>query len=663
MNLKKLFVILGSVLLLTDCVAAKTQTLTLSPVFSNHMVIQRDENVLFRGLATPGKPIQIKCGGKSYQTSALKDGSWQKSVPPIKQKDAFNISFISNGDTIVLKDVLMGDVWLCSGQSNMEFQVGHFKWGNEEAKTATNTNIRFYSVPNRLDLVPAKDVAEGESWKIAYGEDLKQVSATAYCFAKSLQPEIGVPIGLICSDWSGTMLEPWMSRDMLRQFPRYKEVLAQLDGNTESRDEINANLTKLRETWDSAYFYNETGIKEQWYQPDTILVGWKPVKLPFMWQTANVGFDKYYGTVWFKSRFDLPAKYKGKTFRIYLAQAKDYSTVWLNGEKIGDVFGDKNTTDFWVPISKIKEKGNELTVRVMSGKGNGGIEFHPMWGSDLLRGDWWYKVGQAVDTATFVYPKIMNIDTYSHPTAIYNAMIAPLRTVGIKGIIWYQGESNAPRGVEYKDVFPAFITDWRAQFGKPLLPFFFVQLANMDPVQDKPVESDWAELREAQSKALKLPATGMAVAIDLGEANNIHPQNKQEVGRRLALNALEKVYGKPVNGTAPFFESLKLKNQTALIRIKSASPLELRGTTINGFELAGADRVYYKAQARLTDGSTIEVTCDKVDKPLTVRYDWSKNPGATNLYDRGNLPLVPFRTDTFPGVTEGRIYDLHKLYL
>jgi len=661
--MKKLFLIFAGVLLLTEYVAAKTQTLTLSPVFSSHMVIQRNEKVLFRGMAAPGKSIQIKWSGGNNKTSALKDGSWQKWVPSIKKKGAFNITFISNGDKIVLNDVLMGDVWLCSGQSNMEFQVGNFKWGNEETHSATNTNIRFYSVPNRLDLVPAKEVAEGESWKIACGEDLKQVSATAYCFAKSLQSEIDIPIGLICSDWSGTMLEPWMSRDMLRKFPRYKEVLAQLDGNTESRDEIKANLLKLRETWDTAYFYNEKGIKEQWFQPDTVLLGWKPVKLPFMWQSANVGLDHFYGTVWFKSRFNLPANYKGQSFRIYLAQAKDYSTVWLNGEKIGDVFGDKNSTDFWVPVSQIKEKGNELTVRVMSGKGNGGIEFHPMWGSDLLRGDWWYKVGQAINTATFVYPKIMNIDTYSHPTAIFNAMIAPLRTVGIKGIIWYQGESNAPRGVEYKDVFPAFITDWRAQFGKPLLPFFFVQLANMDPVQDKPGESEWAELREAQTKTLKLPATGMAVAIDLGEANNIHPQNKQEVGRRLALNALEKVYGKPVNGTAPNFQSLKMDGKTAIIQIKSASPLELRGTSINGFELAGADRIYYKAQARLKDGFTIEVICDKVEKPLTIRYDWSKNPGDVNLYDRGNLPLVPFRTDIFPGVTEGHIYDLHKFYL
>lgn len=654
-------------LLLTHALftTAAALPLTLSPIFSDGGVLQRNKSNAIWGTGEAGAALTLTFQGKTYQTRVAADANWRIQTEALQQSATpSTLQVVSGKEQIILQQILVGDVWLCSGQSNMEFAVANFPWAEQEKEVANNSLIHFYTLPNTIDLLPSNTLPVSR-WKTAVGADLLPLSATAYFFAKNLQPEIGVPVGLIVSDWSGTAIEPWMSTRALSDLPPFQTTIKKLNANKLTKDEVESLLQqKIAGDWGKNFYLKGEGIREKWYLPETDFSNWTPIKLPNYWQDAQVGLDHFHGAVWFQTAFDLPPHFNDSTFHIFLNYVKDYSMVWVNGHLIGEVYGDKNWNDFYVPTNYLKATGNILVARVFNIEGKGGLNYDKLWESETLAGKWVCKADYEIDPATFPKPQIVNVNTFSHPAIIYNAMISPLQNYALRGIIWYQGESNAGRGYEYRTLLPRMITDWREQFAQGDLPFYGVQLANFGPQARLPEASDWAELRESQSQALSLHSTGMAVAIDLGDSADIHPHNKQEVGRRLALLALNKTYKKRIEAESPRYKSVRFNSNSASITVISASPLQQANQEIpiRGFALAGADSIFHWADDVKLNGKRITVSSQKVPNPIAVRYAWAKNPGQLNIVNSANLPLAPFRTDRWRGVTDDRIFDENIVY-
>lgn len=658
-KMKEKIILSVSILLISISVAAH---LKLSPIFSDYMIVQRDAAVKIYGKGIHQNCVKVNFDGVDFQTKVEQDSSWQVTLPAFALNKNYTLSVYSGNDTIQLKDVVAGDVWLCSGQSNMEFQMANFPWCDEEIKNANDADLRFYSVPNSIDMIPAKDMEEGGRWKKAMGNDLKECSATAYFFAKNIRKEVNVPIGIICSDWSGTGLEPWMSIDAIKKFPQFGKEYQELAANRKSRKQIEADFKELRKTWDKEHYLTGKGIDEKWYLPSTDFSGWTPYKpSEGYWENANIGLDNFDGVVWFQTNFDLPDDYKEGNFHLFLSYIKDYNTTWVNGVKVGEVFGDKNWSDYYVPQNILKKKGNVLVVRVLNVEGNGGFSFHPLWGTPILNGQWYCKKDELLKD-DFVVPQIVNVNPFSHPTILYNSMINPLaENVKIRGVIWYQGESNAGRGYEYRHLFPEMITDWRNKFGIPQMPFYLVQLANYDSIDTSGNNNDWSELRESQDLATKLPHVKMATAIDLGEEKDIHPKNKQDVGLRLAELALADSYGIINEKEYPRIKTVEFLKNKANVKLNSNFIIVDNQQLIKGFSIAGADEKFYSAKAE-KKGDSIIVYSEEVQSPKAVRYAWSKNPGKLNLYGENGLPVLPYRSDNWKGITDERVYDPNIVY-
>lgn len=635
----------------------------LAAIFSDNMVLQREKKVLFWGDGKPSEEVTLHFNKKTFKGKVSPEGKWKITIPALKLGVTYNFKFKSKEKEVLLNNVVVGDVWLCSGQSNMEFQTNNFPWATAEVAAATNQNIRYYNVPDEVDLVERDDFVKAGVWKTATGKDILQFSATAYFFAKNLQPEIGVPIGIISSDLSGTSIEPWMSKDALRSFPQFKKTIEELETNKKTKKQIETEFAELRKTWDNEYYFKGKGIDEKWYLPTTDFSEWKPTKPSSgYWEDSNIGLENFDGTVWYKTTFDLPENFNQKKFHLDLNHIKDYSTTWVNGKIVGETFGNNNWCDYYVDVSLLQKKGNVIVVKILNIEGKGGFNFHPLWGTPILNGEWVYKVDISFDKKNFMLPNIVNVSPFSNPTILYNSMISPIKELPIKGVIWYQGESNAGRAEEYNVLFPAMINNWRDEFKNKHLPFYFVQLANYDIIDKTGNNSDWAELREAQTKALQLPNTGMITAIDLGDDNDIHPKNKQDVGYRLSLLALEKSYKKIKGFGYPVISKMKIKAQNQVeVFIDSPSSMVIPEDAILGFSLAGEDKIFHQAKANYVKGKLF-VSCDEVKKPKALRYAWAKNPGKLNLYNANKLPLRPYRSDNFPGVTNRRVYDPNIIY-
>lgn len=636
--------------------------LRVSPLYSDYMVVQRGEKVAFRGSSIPGKEVRLQVDDRIYYAYPGIDSIWTCVCPPFELNRSYSVQIISGKDTIGLNHIIAGDVWLCSGQSNMEFAVGNFKWCQQEVDTANEPEIRFYTVPNALDLIPAKELPTGGLWRRLIGEDIKSCSAVAYFFAKKVHQQTGIPIGLICSDWSGTAIEPWMSKEAIARFPQMSGDYRSLAAQTKSKKQIEREFAEGREGWNEKYYHTGLGMSQGWYLPETNTMGWHPVKLTDgYWEDCGIEELKDFdGVVWYRTTFDLPDDYKGGAFHLFLNYVKDYNTTWVNGVMAGETFGDKNWSDYYVPENVLKKKENVLVVRVMNVKGKGGFKFHPLWATPILNGNWVCKKDISIDE-NFAIPEIVNVNPFSNPSILYNAMIAPLTSIPLKGVIWYQGESNAGRGFEYRNLFPAMIKDWRKKFQNRYLPFYFVQLANFGPIDTSGQNNDWAELRESQALTLELSHTGMAVAIDLGEEGDIHPQNKQEVGKRLADIALADCYRLLPKKVYPCIKKVTFKDGAALVSIKGTLKQPEVNEAITGFALAGKDGTFYSATARFVDGR-IEVTSSQILYPVALRYAWGKNPGNLVLKGENELPLLPYRSDKWEGITDKRTYDPEIVY-
>lgn len=644
-----LLVLLGFVF----CKTTKAEV-TLPKLFTDHAVLQRDVEVPVWGWASPGEAVTVSIAGQTLKTMAGKDGNWKLRLAPHPAGGPFEMT-VKGTNTIVLRDLLFGEVWVCGGQSNMQ-------WTLKDSGIPPDPNrdnapdIRMFNVQFDMDYLPKKDV-KGGTWQPASVESVERFSAVAYFFGQYLKENLNVPIGLISSNLGATSIETWMSAGALKPFPQFRDVIATNMASGKNFDQLYADLKTFRKKWDDDfYFKNDPGIAQNWQDPATDISDWKDIEIPNLWEDA--GLSDYDGSVWFRKEFDLPEGFKEETFNIALNQVDDYDIAWVNGVKIGESFGCRNWRNYFFDAKILKPKGNVLVVRIFDVGGKGGMYTNAFWGNPILNGKWKYKPGLKIDAAKFPKPVVPNGSFFTHPTLLYNGGIAPLQPYAIKGAIWYQGESNAERAAEYAGLLPAMIQDWRQGWGQGDFPFLVVQLANYYPEAAQPGESNWAELRASQIAALTQLKTAVVAAIDIGEANDIHPKNKQDVGIRLGLAARKVAYGEDVVHVGPVYNSMEVegdKIRLSFSSIGSGMVSKNKYGFLRGFAIAGADKKFEWAIGYI-EGNSVVVFSPKIKQPVEVRYCWSDNPGPLDFYNVEGLPAMPFRTDDWPLSTVGKVF-------
>lgn len=622
----------------------------LPQLIADSMVLQRNAKLKVWGWASPGERVTIKFHGKTFRTKTGTDGKWIVVIPPIKAGGPYTMQ-LSASNTLTLHDILVGDVWFCSGQSNMVLPMERVKEKYpDEISNANYPLIRNFFVPTssdvrkvHADLPPGKWVAASPAGVLGFG-------AATYFMAKDLFLKYHVPIGIINSSVGGTPIQAWISEDGFKTLPHYQTRIAQFKDSA-----YMAKLLTPAHPRNAGHSSSppdaglQGGVK--WYDPAYVPQGWHNFWLPGYW--ADQGVKNLNGVVWFRKEIDVPASLAGKPAKLFVGRIVDADETYVNGVEVGNVTYQYPPRRYNVPAGLLKEGKNLIVVRITNTAGKGG--FVPDKRYELtdgithidIRGDWQYKVGQVFaprhwDGKGFTPPFIAQ----NEPTGLYNTMVYPAINYTIKGIVWYQGETNAGEPKEYNQLLPALITDWRSKCRDNNLPFIYVQLPNYMEVQYSPSESQWAELREAQLHALSIPNTGMAVAIDAGEWNDIHPLDKKDVGDRLALCAEQVAYKDNVVGSGPIFQSAEIKNDRIIISFSSiGSGLMVKGGgDLTQFAIAGEDKRFVWATARI-EGDKVVVSNPDVPHPMYVRYAWADNPEGANLYNKEGLPASPFRTD------------------
>jgi sialate O-acetylesterase len=633
----------------------------LHPLFSDHAILQRGVKVPVWGWAMPGDKVTVRFAGKTERTVAQDDGRWMVHFSSLKASSEpreLSVTNSTSHESTSIKDVLVGDVWLCSGQSNMEMGIGACNASNDIAQ-ANFPQIRLVTVPHRIAFEPQSTFAC--RWLPCTPDNVMQgtwagFSAVGFFFGRQLHQELKVPIGLINSSWGGTVAEAWTSYGGLTLLPDMAERLAQFDAAKVTTPE---SLPQRFEMW---YGRNDPGTALGWFRGDFDMSAWKEVKMPQPWE--QVGLPDFDGIAWFRREFKLPPAWEGKDLTLSLGQVDDMDTTWVNGVKVGQMNRVDLQRVYEVPSSLVRTGLNTIAIRVLDTGGLGGLigkpdQLHigptgaPPADTLSLAGDWRLRDSIAL-TKLPAAPMALDTNNPNVTTVLFNGMIAPLLRFAIKGTIWYQGESNAGRAAQYRRLLPALILDWRRQFTVGDFPFYIVQLAAYQAVHPEPRDDEWAELREAQAMTAKvMPHSGLAVAVDIGDAKDIHPKNKQEVGRRLALCALAETYGKKVEYSGPWCKAMKITGAAIHLAFDHmGGGLVAKGGKLTGFTIAGEDAKFVRADA-VIQGSEVVVYSPDVPKPVAVRYAWDINPEC-NLYNKAGLPAVPFRTDDWPMLTRDR---------
>ncbi|RDC57344.1 9-O-acetylesterase [Pedobacter chinensis] len=633
----------------------------LPALFSDYMVFQQKTTASVWGKTTPGKSVNITTtwSHKAYSTKADQDGNWIIKLQTPSFGGPYNVA-ISDGEVTNLMNVMIGEVWICSGQSNMEMPLaGWAKIDNyeKEIEDAQYPNIRLLQVQHVASNFPLGDAkVDNGGWKPCIPQYVANFSAVAYFFAREVYKKTGIPIGLIHTSWGGTIAEAWTSAATLKTMPDFVDVVNKIENS--AKDKNGASLEQQMQSWLDVINIKDAGMQHgnaTWASANTDLSSWKSISIPALWGDADLlNFD---GIVWFRKTVTIPQSWEGKEVKINLGTIDDDDITYVNGKKIGKTQGYNVPRVYTIPGNKVKGGALNITVRVFDSGGEGGIygnknliSVSSASGEKIsLDGEWKYKIGLDLKD---VPPNPITNNGPNRATVLYNAMINPYLQFPIRGAIWYQGESNVDRAYQYQTLFPNMIKDWRKSWNQPDFPFYFVQLANFMKVEDQPKESSWAELREAQFKTLSLPNTGMAVAIDIGDAEDIHPKNKQEVGRRLALIALAKNYKRKITYTGPIYQSQVIDDNVIKLNFSSTKGgLKAKdGGELKGFAIAGADQKFYWAKA-VIKGNQVIVSCPDVANPVAVRYAWANNP-VCNLINGAGLPASPFRTDNWKGITQ-----------
>ena len=639
---------------LWGCTGVLQAKVVLPSVFTDNMVLQQKTDITFYGDATKNKQLIVKTGwnGKEYHTEADGQGKWSLKIPTPAAGGPYEITF-SDGKKLQLKNVMIGEVWFCSGQSNMEMPVAG--WGKvmnyeQEIAEAAYPAIRLFQVKKNTSLAPLKEVESTlGGWQECSSATVPEFSALAYFYARALWKELNVPIGVIDCTWGGTPAEAWTNHETLRQVMGFREEMDKLERLGFDPNRMEQAYSEERAHWQSLFTEKDKGMENGklcWTAPSLSEEDWQTISLPGYWE--GKGLKDFDGIIWFRRSLEIPAEWAGKPLTLRLGMIDDEDITYFNGVEIARGAGYMTPRTYTIPAKLVKAGKAVLAVRVSDFGGEGGIHgkaedlYVEADGKRIsLAGDWKYRIGLSL--TGFPPAPISPVQSSSYPTVLFNAMVKPWTAFPIKGVIWYQGEANVGRSEQYGDLFPALITDWRRQWRSDF-PFYFVQLANFMESKKIQPDSEWAALREAQTKALKLDQVGMAVTIDIGLADDIHPKNKQEVGRRLALLALAGSYGKNVSSSAPVFQNYIIKGDKMELDFgQKQDGFKIKDTTLKGFTIAGPDRVFYSAEAMVQNGKII-VSSPKVSVPLAARYGWADNPDC-NLYGENGLPVAPFRTD------------------
>ena len=632
-------------LLLLCCVIETNAAVTLPKIFTSNMVLQREKEIKVWGWADKGETITVNFNGQSVKTKADKNGNWTLTLKPMTHGGPFQMKISGKKNAIDLANILIGDVYICSGQSNMEWVINNTNNAEKEIAESKYPHIRLFTVTKAMAYQPQKDI-EGGQWLECNPQTVGDFSAVAYFFGRKLNKDLNIPIGLINSSWGGTNIQTWISWDIMSKKPGYEKVNYQeLEKEMADRK---VKLEKFRES-----LKNDKGMSEKWFDPAMVVEGWKKIQMPKIWESTEIGNAD--GIIWFKKEFNLPASAEGKKAILNIGPIDDADETWLNGKLIGSTNQYNKDRVYTIEAGLLKQGRNTIIIKVTDTGGGGGLygaEEQLYLDSDgtkiSLAGDWSYKTSAV--TTEF---GIRDTGPNSFPSQLYNAMIAPIIQYPIKGGIWYQGEANTWEAYNYRTLFADMIKDWRSKWGYEF-PFFWVQLANFMKADATPTSSDWAELREAQSMTLNLPQTGQAVIIDIGEADDIHPRNKQDVGLRLALAAEKVAYGKDIVYSGPVLESMKKENGKIILSFTDTGNglmAKDKYGYLRGFTIAGADQKFVWAKAMI-EGKKVIVFSETIADPVAVRYAWGNNPDDANFYNKEGLPASPFRTDNWKGVTE-----------
>lgn len=620
--------------------------ITISSIFSDGMVLQREKPVSIWGTASPNERITIQFLAKKFNTRADKNGKWQLILPEQKAGGPYQL-IISGKNSITIKDILFGDVWFCSGQSNMEHQMNlHDVTYAHEIETANFPEIRQFLIPRITNLIAPNENLPNINWQPAVGESIRPFSAVAFFFAKTLYEKYKVPIGIINASVGGTPIEAWTSENGLLPFPDVLEVISR----NKDTAYVNSLMRPTVSPTSALQKPKDKGLigDVPWFAPNYQPKGWKPINIPGYWE--DQGVRNLDGVVWYRREIDIPSQMAGKPATVWLGRIVDADELYINGQKVGNTTYQYPQRRYKVQGGILKPGKNILVIRVTNQGGKGGFvpdkPYCLFYSKDTidLKGTWQYKVGEIYEPRQAAGGQ-PSFNILYQPAALFNGMVAPVIPYNIKGFLWYQGESNAGRPATYTALKKAMISDWRKRWADSTLPFLFVQLTNFMDVNYLPEESNWAMLRNAQLKTLSVPNTAMAVAIDIGEWNDIHPENKKDVGIRLALAAQHFAYKENIIYSGPLYQSATIDGEKIIISFShTGSGLMTKdGELPDNFTIAGEDKKFFLAHAEI-NGDKIIVWNEKVQKPKYVRYAWADNPSNPNLYNKEGLPASPFST-------------------
>ncbi len=647
--------------LLMYCAVALAN-ITLPKILGDNMVLQRNKPIRIWGWGAANEKIAVQFNQQIKNTKADKAGKWQVMLLPENAGGPYQL-VVKGKNEIAVKNILVGEVWICSGQSNMEMPIeGWGKINNyqQEIAAADYAMIRQFKVPNTVSTSLKNDITGGE-WKICNPANAGDFSATAYFFAKKLYNDLKVPVGLINTSWGGTQSEAWTSQKGFAQSDEFKSVAAAMQSG-EAETILKKQAAVILKNIEQAQGSIDKNVNTaDWKNTNFDDSKWPVMKLPGLWEEQ--GFAGVDGVVWFRKTITLSEAEAGKSATLQLAKIDDNDETYCNGVKVGSTNKWDEPRKYNIPAGILTAGKNVITVRVEDNGGGGGI-YGDAATMQLttdnkiysLAGDWFFKIASLINAGNAIGPN-------DYPGVLFNAMINPLIQYTICGAIWYQGETNAGRAYQYRKAFPLMITDWRQHWNQGNFPFLFVQLSTFGSANANSNNgSPWAELREAQAMALSLPNTGMVVITDIGDTADIHPKNKQDVGKRLAAVALHDVYEKQGEFTGPVYQSMKIDGSHIILAFTHTATgwwVKDKYGYIKGFEMAGADKKFYPAKA-IIEGEKIMVHNETVLNPVAVRYNWADDASEGNLFNKDGFPAAPFRTDDWETVTFKNKYAFGK---
>lgn len=646
-------------LIVASCIVSITVTanVTLPKIFADNMVLQRNTLIPIWGMAAGNEKIQVKFNNQTKSVKADITGKWMIKLDAEQAGGPYVLS-IKGENTILIKNILVGDVWLCSGQSNMEWTVGQSNNAKSEIASANYPFIRQIKIPHTISSLQQTDLNPGE-WMVCDSTTVSVFSGVAYYFAKNVYDELKIPIGIINDSWGGTNVETWISREGFESSDEFKEMIKGMPRmNLDSLSKLKVQGSELRiEALQGTKLksLNTSAFKEVSFDDSK----WPVLNAPQLWEQQSIG--ELDGVVWLRKTIIISNVESKKNAILELAKIDDDDITYVNGIKVGSTNQWDAKRKYPIASGILREGKNVIAVRVVDNGGGGGI-----YGDTLdlklsidnnvipLTGEWKFQV-ESIIKAT---------NENSLPSLCYNAMINPLIPYAFKGVLWYQGESNAGRSYQYRKAFPLLINDWRKKWNNPDMPFYFVQLATFTTAGNSNEGCGWAELREAQTMTLSLPNTGMCVTTDLViNPKDIHPTNKQDVGKRLAAIALNNLYGKQTVFSGPSYKSMEIVKNEIILSFDNIGTGLLTPDKygyIKGFEIAGKDQVFYYARAFIK-GDRVILSSDKVENPIAVHFGWIGDASDCNLFNKEGFPAVPFRTEEWKTVTKDEKYKIEKL--